>query len=94
MCDIRILLLYDDDIVLMEKHPYDLGKKLITLEELCSSMGMTMNTDKTKVMIIKSKRITYDTFVFENNSLEEVLVVDPDYLPDSEAFVFSCVYIP
>jgi hypothetical protein len=67
-----ILFLYVDDVFLMEKSPYDLGKKLITLEELCSSMGMTMNTDKTKVMIIKSKRITYDNIFYENNSLEEV----------------------
>jgi hypothetical protein len=35
-------------------------------------MGMTINTDKTKVMIIKSNKITYDTFVYENNNLEEV----------------------
>jgi hypothetical protein len=67
-----ILLLYVDDIVLMEKSPYDLGKQLITLKDFFSSMGMTVNTDKTKVMIIKSKRITYDTFVYDNNSLEEV----------------------
>jgi hypothetical protein len=67
-----ILLLYVDDIVLMVKSPYDLGKKLIILKDFFSSMGMTVNTDKTKVMIIKSKRITYDTFVYDNNSLEEV----------------------
>jgi hypothetical protein len=66
-----ILLLYLDDIVLMEKCPYDLGKQLIILKDFCSSMGMTMNTKKTKVMIIKSKRITYNTFVYDNNSLEE-----------------------
>jgi hypothetical protein len=57
-----ILLLYADDIFLMEKIPYDLGKKLIIHKEFCSSMGMTMNIEKTKVMIIKSKRITYNTF--------------------------------
>jgi hypothetical protein len=67
-----ILLLYANDIVLMEKIPYDLGKKLIILKDFFSSMGMTMNTNKTKVMIIKSKRITYNTFVYDNNSLEEV----------------------
>jgi hypothetical protein len=32
---------------------------------------MTVNTDKTKVMIIKSNKITYDTFVYDNNILEE-----------------------
>ena len=31
----------------------------------------TINTDKTKVMIIKSNNITYDTFVYDNNNLEE-----------------------
>lgn len=32
---------------------------------------MTSNTNKTKFMIIKSKNITYDTFIYDN-SLEEV----------------------
>jgi hypothetical protein len=35
-------------------------------------MGMIVNTDKTKVMIIKSNKIPYDTFLYENNNLEEV----------------------
>jgi hypothetical protein len=55
----------------MEKSPYDLGKKLIILKDFLFSMCMTMNTNKTKVMIIKSKRITYDIFVYDKNSLEE-----------------------
>ena len=33
---------------------------------------MTVNSDKTKVMVIKSNKIPYDTFVYENNNLEEV----------------------
>jgi hypothetical protein len=33
---------------------------------------MTVNSEKTKVMIIKSNKITYDTFVYEKNNLEEV----------------------
>ena len=32
-------------------------------------MGMTLNIDKTKVMIIKSNKITYDTFVYDVVSL-------------------------
>jgi hypothetical protein len=44
-----ILLLYVDDIVLMAKSPYDLGKQLIMLKDFFSSMGITVNTDKTKV---------------------------------------------
>jgi hypothetical protein len=35
-------------------------------------MGMTVNTDKTKVMILKSNNITYNTFIHGNNNLKEV----------------------
>lgn len=35
-------------------------------------MGMIVNTDKTKVMIIKSKKDTYANFRYDNNNLEEV----------------------
>jgi hypothetical protein len=66
------LLLYVDDIILMEISPYDLENQLRILKDFCSNMGMTVNTDKTKVMIIKSNKFTYDTFVYDNNNLEEV----------------------
>jgi hypothetical protein len=59
-------LLYVNDIVLMARHPHDLENQLIILKDFCSNMGMTVNTDKTKVMIIKSSKIPYDTFVYEN----------------------------
>ena len=44
-------------------------------------MGVSVNTDKTKVMIIKSKNDTYANFMYENSNLEEVsfykyLVID------------------
>ena len=35
-------------------------------------MGMTINADKTKFMIIKSKKDTYANFVYDNSNLEEV----------------------
>jgi hypothetical protein len=50
------LLLYVDDIVLMERSPHDLENQLRILKDFCSNMGMTVNTDKTKVMIIKSNK--------------------------------------
>jgi hypothetical protein len=53
-----VLFIYVDYIVLMERSSYDLGKQLRILKDLCSSMGMTMNTDKMKLMIIISKNIT------------------------------------
>ena len=35
-------------------------------------MGMTVNTDKTKTMVIKSKKEIYANFVYDNSNLEEV----------------------
>ena len=35
-------------------------------------MGMTINIDKTKVMIRKSMKETYANFVYDNRNLEEV----------------------
>jgi hypothetical protein len=34
-------------------------------------MGIVVNSDKTKVMIIKYNNITYDTFIYDNKNLEE-----------------------
>jgi hypothetical protein len=33
---------------------------------------MTVNIDKTKVVIIKSKNITYANFMYDNNNVEEM----------------------
>ena len=35
-------------------------------------MGMTVNNDKTKIMIIKSKKDTYANFIYDNRNLEEM----------------------
>jgi hypothetical protein len=67
-----ILLLYAGGIVLMARNPYDLSKQLRILKDFCSTTGVIVNTDKTKVMIIKPNKITYDNFVYDNNILEEV----------------------
>ena len=52
--------------------PSDLDKKLRLLKDFCSTMGKTVNTHKTKVMIIKSKKDTYANFMYDNNNFEEV----------------------
>ena len=66
-----ILLLYADDIVLLARCPSDLDKQLKLLQDFCSTMGVIVNTEKTKFMIIKSKD-TYANFVYDNSNLEEV----------------------
>ena len=56
----------------MARSPSDLDKQLRTLKDFCSNMGMTVNTDKTKIMIIKSKKDIYAKFIYDNRNLEEV----------------------
>ena len=65
------LLIYANDIIIMARSPRDLENELRILKDFFSNMGMTVNSDKTKVMIIKSNKIPYDTFIYDNN-LEEV----------------------
>ena len=35
-------------------------------------MGIIVNTDKTKIVIIKSKKDTYANFIYDNRNIEEV----------------------
>jgi hypothetical protein len=49
---------------------HDLENQLRIFKDFCSNMSV--NTDKTKVMIIKSNKITYDAFLYDNNNLEEL----------------------
>ena len=56
----------------MERPHFDLDKQLRILKYLCSNMGMFVNTNKTKVMIIKSTKYTSANFIYDNRKLEEV----------------------
>ena len=56
--NVIILLLYVDDFVLLAGCPCDLDKQLRTLKKFCTSMDMTINIDKTKVIIVKSNKVT------------------------------------
>ena len=66
-----IFFLYTNDIILLARCPFDLDKQLRFLKDFFSTMGMTINIDKTKIMIIKSKD-THANFVYDNSNLEEV----------------------
>jgi hypothetical protein len=68
-----ILIFYTDNIVLMERSSYDIDNKLKILKDFFSNTCMIINNDKTKVMVIKSKKINYANFMYEKNSLEEVI---------------------
>lgn len=66
------LLIYADDVFLLVRCPFGLEKHLIIFKGFWSNTSILVNTDKAKVMIIKSKKITYANFVYDNNKLEEV----------------------
>ena len=59
-------------ILFMARCPSDLDKQLRILKDFFSNMDMTVNTDKTKIMIIKSKKDIYANFIYDNRNLEEV----------------------
>jgi hypothetical protein len=72
LASIIIILLYDGHVVHMVKSPYDLHNELKFMKDFHSSICMTINTNKEKVMIIKSRKMTYVNFVYDNKILEEV----------------------
>jgi hypothetical protein len=60
------MLLYADDILLLARNPFDIEKYHRILKYFCISSAMIMNTDKTKIMIIKSRHVIYPKFVYDN----------------------------
>lgn len=50
------ILLYANDISILASSHDDINKKLRILQYMYSNMGMIVNIDKTKVMIIKYKK--------------------------------------
>ena len=57
-------------IILMERCPSNFDKQLSIFKDHYSNIGMCVDTNKTKVMIIKSKKEIH--FEYDNNNLEEV----------------------
>ena len=55
----------------MARCPSDLDKQLRILKYYFSNMCMTVNTEKTKITIIKSKRENAN-FIYGNRNIEEV----------------------
>ena len=56
----------------MARNPSHLDKQLRILKYFFSNMGMIVNTNKTKIMFIKSNKDTYANFIYDNRNLEEV----------------------
>ena len=67
-------MLYADDIIIFGNSPEDLQKSLAILEDYCSKWKLTVNTNKTKIMIFrKGGRLpNYLDFKYKNVSIEIV----------------------
>ena len=50
-----LLLMYADDIVLVGETSIQLQRKINILETFCRKYGMTVNLDKTKVMVFRNE---------------------------------------
>ena len=56
-------LLYADDVVLISQSEKGLQHMVSALEKYCNSWGLTINTDKTKIVVFNKKNILFDTNV-------------------------------
>lgn len=50
-----ILMLFADDMVVLGKDKDDLQRSLNLLEKYCDKWGLTVNTDKTKIMVFRNR---------------------------------------
>lgn len=67
------LLLYVDDLILIEKNFPWFERAFEVLELFCQEVGMQVNTSKTKVMTFSLKRKKWKfNFIFEGSLLEIV----------------------
>lgn len=69
-----LILLYADDIILFGKTPEDLQNALLALEDYCRRWKLTVNTDKTKIMVFrKGGRLPNNlNFTYNNVKIEIV----------------------
>jgi hypothetical protein len=67
------VILYADDTVLLSDTSKDLQKQLNLFEEYCKQWKLTVNTDKTKIVIFGSRVANDQTlYIFNNKQLEIV----------------------
>ena len=68
------LIMYADDIILLGKTPDELQEALTILEDYCNKWKLTVNTEKTKIMVFrKGGRLREDlNFIYNNSHIEIV----------------------
>lgn len=65
---------YADDLAIFAINPSDLKKKIKHLEQYCKNNGLSVNKQKTKIMIFHKGRLQekYNTFYYEKEQIEIV----------------------
>ena len=74
-----MVIMYADDTVIMANSPKDLQLALDNLDKYCKTWKLTVNTDKTKVLVF-GKRKFKSTFAFKFNDNELEIVDNFKYL--------------
>lgn len=69
------LLAYADDLVLFADSPYEVNRTLGALASYCEEFSLTVNTDKTKIVLFKKDRAKPPIISFKFNS-DVIRVVD------------------
>ena len=75
-----ILLLFADDMVILGSSQQDLQNSLNLLYEYCQKWGLTVNTDKTKVLIFRKRGRVDNRLVFTYNDNQLDIVDNFNYL--------------
>ena len=66
-------LLYADDTVVLAESEVELQRALNAVYEYCNNWNLTVNTDKTKIVIFSRGKVTsYPAFVFGHSNIEVV----------------------
>jgi hypothetical protein len=73
LCDKKIsCLMYADDLVLMSKSSQGLSKLLKGVENYCNKWQLTVNTDKTKVLVARKRKTDLNSWYIYGKKIEVV----------------------
>jgi hypothetical protein len=64
------LLLYADDLALMSHTPAGLQKQLDVLQAFCYERQLTVNVNKTKVVVFEARKFVCQAFQYEGEAIE------------------------
>ena len=65
-------LLYADDLVILSESATGLQKSIDSLNDYCDKWGLTINSSKTKTIILNPKRNTNNLFLLNGKDLDSV----------------------